>query len=1000
MGYASGKDKCGNQETVNITYVDVKWSNNSGFTRVWTVKDSCGNKREESQTVYYNNSMPFIQCPSNVTVPCRASSGVNNTGKATASDNCQGLLKPTYEDTESGTCPTIITRKWSVSETVTGKSGSCIQLITIYHPEGPILKIHDDINVQCEIDARTFTTTGGACSTPFCPEHEVTTPSYEDKYFGTVCTRGRKLVRTWKSNDQCSRVTATNQTINIYDSIKPSLIVPQDVVRKCRLNISTDETGYATAKDNCDPNPWVKYEDSVYPSLTYCPSSVKRVWTAQDCTGNFATGEQTITLNEDAPLFINDPPAVLDDFQCPEDFITRPLKAVDTCGNLIDAVPRVRHSGSCPTVYTIEWTATDTCGRKSVFTQTVKALDTQPPVIDDRYIKDLTVECPSDIPVTGVVTVSDNCKGVIVPEYEDSFPPEDCACDGCSRTIIRKWTAKDLCGNKAIPVIQTIVNRKTKSPVLTTPPDVTVDCGQPTTADRTGTGLATAEDSCGDKLYVSYKDTTTPGLGGSYLITRTWYTQDNCGHNVSSIQKIRVNPNSNNIVVTPPKPCNLVCGGDKSVDNCGTATVSTTCGDQEALTVVPSMDTACPVEPGVWNRKWEAYRNGVPTGVFAIQKIYVEDCKPIGNGIVNVPQGQVRVSSSRPVTITAGIAITDLDLPCEVITVIWTWGDGTTNTQKCDPNNPTPDRCIFTTVGQTLSLFTSYPHTYSTTGIKNIEVLVTDLRTVDVKPSPVDDGPTWGRFKTRLVLVGTSGAYIAGNFFLQIARIEAEQKRAITGCDSNWIVSGRPTASGGFQTCSCDGSASILFNSKFSIGNQLTVDGQLIFRIAQCCASSIQFVSTTVEHLTIFSDQKSAIFVGKGTYNEDTAATFSAFVYSSTSSLGSVRAFYLNVKSTSGVTLLNTDPCFPEVTDWTVLPSGLPRTVVNSDPSLPSDFTVFNPVTATLSAVEDDTSSARTSPGVIAAIVSSLVVFIIIIAVVIFFALRQTPTSDGSFRQM
>lgn len=943
--------------------------------------------------ISYNNTMPNISCPANVTVPCRASSLPNVTGYATASDKCTGTLKPNYEDTEIGPCPTVITRKWSVTNPITRQIDSCIQLITISHPEGPILKSHEDVNVKCEIDALTFTTTGGACASPICPEDVVTKPNYTDAYVGIKCMAGRQLKRTWKSNDQCGKTSEVTQTINIYDDIKPVLEIPLDVVRTCRLQI---DAGKASATDNCDNNVKVESKDSATPSETFCPTEVIRTWTATDCTGNTVSKDQKITISEEPPVFIGEPPSVLPPIQCPENFKFPPLQARDSCGNLIIATPKLKVEGSCPTKYQITWTATDSCGRTSTFVQTATAKDTIPPVIDDTYIKDVNVECPSDIPVNGVVTVSDNCNGTITPVFEDIVPPVNCSCEDCVGVVLRKWTAKDKCDNHAIPVIQKITNQKTKSPNITVPPEATLTCGQPYTPDSTGTGLATAVDSCGEKLYVHPKDTIVPGPLGSFTILRRWNTTDNCGGTDSKVQIITVDPRGGEITITPPKDCSLICGGDKSVASCGMASVTSTC-PADKLTVVPSMDTTCPETPGVWTRKWEAYRNGVATGVVAFQRIYVEDCKPIGQGIVNIPSAPQLLKTSFEVN--AGITVTDLDLPCEVITLTWTWGDGTSDVQVCNPNAPTA-RCVFLNG----ALTATFPHTYYTPGIKKIEVLVTDLRTGNSVTDDVDDGPTWGRFRARLILFPENTGSVSGHIFLQIDREKTLQKRSET-CDSSWSVAGPLTEGGEPAKCSCDGLAFAMFQSTFTTkSNNIVATGDTYFNIDQCCGSFLEFASTNLTHLSIFEDGKSAVWTGFGEYRALNLENlpFTAFAYVSNTQ----KAFYLYVTDGKGNTIINTDPCFPKITDWRENPynGALPNSNLIPNPDSPTDtayFRVYNPSGMTLSALDDAQSSLqRAQSAVIASVVIGMIVFVVIVGVILFVALKRTGVKENPFGQL
>jgi len=150
------------------------------------------------------------------------------------------------------------------------------------------------------------------------------------------------------------------------------------------------------------------------------------------------------------------------------------------------------------------------------------------------------------------------------------------------------------------------------------------------------------------------------------------------------------------------------------------------------------------------------------------------------------------------------------------------------------------------------------------------------------------------------------------------------------------------------------------------------------------------------------------VWTGYGEYSNyrGIQVPFVAFGYSAVSASGeTTQAMYLYVEDGKGNVLINTDPCFPKITDWRVLPStsGLPTSRITDSPgSDKSSFTVYNPSPATLSALEDsDSSRSSTQTAMIAGIVVGLVVFIIIVAIILYFALRRTNNvGDGQFRQM
>ncbi|MCX6292579.1 MAG: SBBP repeat-containing protein, partial [Bacteroidetes bacterium] len=82
-------------------------------------------------------------------------------------------------------------------------------------------------------------------------------------------------------------------------------------------------------------------------------------------------------------------------------------------------------------------------------------------------------------------------------------------------------------------------------PVISCPPNTTVNCQDPT--DPAYTGTATATDNSGNSPQITHNDVINPGnCPGNYSISRTWTATDNCNNSSSCIQTITVHD------ITPP----------------------------------------------------------------------------------------------------------------------------------------------------------------------------------------------------------------------------------------------------------------------------------------------------------------------------------------------------------------------------------------------------------------------------------------------------------------
>lgn len=149
-------------------------------------------------------------------------------------------------------------------------------------------------------------------------------------------------------------------------------------------------------------------------------------------------------------------------------------------------------SGSCPTIITRMWTATDESGNSDSCDQIITVQDTTPPVISCPA--DVVLECPADTSVAanGSATAADNCDDWPVITYEDEVIPGV----GNNETIIRLWTATDACGNSS-SCEQIIVVEDTIAPELS----VSVEPGvlwPPNHKMVEISSLISASDSCDD----------------------------------------------------------------------------------------------------------------------------------------------------------------------------------------------------------------------------------------------------------------------------------------------------------------------------------------------------------------------------------------------------------------------------------------------------------------------------------------------------------------------
>jgi len=116
-----------------VTYCDQVCGNCPKIIRrTWRATDKCGNSATCVQTITVDDTTPpVITCPPDKTIHCGDSTNPCNTGKATATDNCDSCLEITYCDSSTGCgCPRTITRTWKAKDDC-GNVATCTQIINV-----------------------------------------------------------------------------------------------------------------------------------------------------------------------------------------------------------------------------------------------------------------------------------------------------------------------------------------------------------------------------------------------------------------------------------------------------------------------------------------------------------------------------------------------------------------------------------------------------------------------------------------------------------------------------------------------------------------------------------------------------------------------------------------------------------------------------------------------------------------------------------------------------
>jgi hypothetical protein len=349
-------------------------------------------------------------------------------------------------------------------------------------------------------------------------------------------------------------------TVNVTDNEAP--------VAQCK-NVTIDLGGDGKASitaadlndgssDNCGIASFV-----VSPNQFTCanlgPNTV--TFTVLDVNGNRSSRSATVTVRDLVPPVMAGCPSNAA-YQCIA-LVPQPavVTALDNCDGNVPVVFREVQSNqgsSCNNTITRTWTATDTHGNVTSCSQTILVNDSTPPVMAG-IPSDVTAECNS-VPAPASVSATDGCGSAPSVTFNEvsTQDPDSAHIGHYNYTILRTWTATDVCHNTATSSQTITVKDKTK-PVLTGQgTDVTIEC--PATPVFTPPSVA---DNCDPGPLITFSDTTTPGAcAGSYRITRTWTAVDKAGNvSLPVTQSITVRDNTAPALVGVPADATVDCAG-------------------------------------------------------------------------------------------------------------------------------------------------------------------------------------------------------------------------------------------------------------------------------------------------------------------------------------------------------------------------------------------------------------------------------------------------------
>ena len=357
---------------------------------------------------------PMITCPPDMNLECSESTDPSHTGSATATGGCADTVSMSHSDTvtDTNSCTGLagIDRTWTATDPC-GDAASCVQHIRFVDATPPVITCPADKDLQCG-DSTDPSNTGTATASDNCGG----TPGISHTDASTTgCRAG--IDRTWKATDPCGNTATCVQHIRFVDTTPPVITCPADKNLECGESTDPNQTGKATASDNCSTTMIDSFDTQVPPAGCVSQNGIDRTWTATDVCGNTATCVQRIRFVDTTPPVITCPADKgLECGDSTDPSNTGTATASDNCGGTPGISRTDAQMTGCPAGIDRTWTASDACGNTATCVQHIRFVDNTPPVItlsSTTPVSPATLWPPNHTlrDVTVNYTVSDNCSG-------------------------------------------------------------------------------------------------------------------------------------------------------------------------------------------------------------------------------------------------------------------------------------------------------------------------------------------------------------------------------------------------------------------------------------------------------------------------------------------------------------------------------------------------------------------------------------------------------------
>ncbi|MBK9985115.1 MAG: DUF3494 domain-containing protein [Saprospiraceae bacterium] len=223
------------------------------LTRTYRATDACGNFFDCNQTItVFDNTLPSITCPGNVTVQCVNQIPAVNPASIVTADNCGPTATVTFlsDVITNQTCANhfTLTRTYRSTDAC-GNINDCSQTITIFDNTPPAVTCPGNVTVQCasQVPAPNPSTIvsldncGGLATVVFV----------NDVISGQTCANRFNINRTYLAVDACGNTAVCAHVITVFDNTPPSITCPVNVTVLCANQVPVANAAGIVTADNC-----------------------------------------------------------------------------------------------------------------------------------------------------------------------------------------------------------------------------------------------------------------------------------------------------------------------------------------------------------------------------------------------------------------------------------------------------------------------------------------------------------------------------------------------------------------------------------------------------------------------------------------------------------------------------------------------------------------------------------------------------------------------------